>query len=196
VRGCWCIWSTPCCGRRNSDDGERVAANSRCLLLVVFLITKPLGDFHRTRLQLVSARGWIQCFVQSSASSTVSQRLMRPMRWIGKSMRWRCLLFSGVSMILLYVLTARAAVGVVAVEPAESCRGGAGAGVQHRRFLYHKHQLAKLRTRNHRELPHADGRHWPITTGFLPRQAWLWRSPSFAASRGASKRPSEISGWI
>ena len=58
------------------------------------------------------------------------------------------LLFSGVSLLLLYVIRARAA--VAAVESAEARERGAGLGLEYRRLVHHEHELAVVLAANRR----------------------------------------------
>ncbi len=76
-------------------------------------------------------------------------------------MRWTeyaiaMLLFSGVSMILLYLIE-RFQVRLP-WNPQHLAECAAGFGVQHRCIVYHEYELAGLFRRNDHELFHADGR--------------------------------------
>ena len=67
------------------------------------------------------------------------------------------LLFSVVSMMVLYLIQRRA--GIPAVQSAEVRRSESAApGVQHGRLVHHQYQLAGLFGRIHHELLHPDGR--------------------------------------
>ena len=123
-------------------------------LLVVLALTKPLGSF-MTRV--------------FNREKTFLDPVLRPIeklvyRLTGvdetKEMRWTeyagaMLMFSGVTMFVLYLLAARAELS--AAQSAEARRRGAGPGVQHGRVLYDQHQLAGVRAGNHHVVPDADG---------------------------------------
>ena len=66
------------------------------------------------------------------------------------------LLFSGVSMLLLYVIERVAA--WLPWNPQALATSATDLGVQYRRFVHDEYELAVLRARNHHELFHANGR--------------------------------------
>jgi potassium-transporting ATPase potassium-binding subunit len=63
--------------------------------------------------------------------------------------------FSAVSMLVTYAIERLQA---AALEPAGTGRSRPRSGLEHRRQLYHQHQLAVLYARDHHELSHPDGR--------------------------------------
>jgi K+-transporting ATPase ATPase A chain len=76
-----------------------------------------------------------------------------------EEMNWReyafaMLGFSAVSMLLTYAIERLQA---SALEPAGTGRRGPRSGLEHRRQLYHQHQLAVVYARDHHELSHPDG---------------------------------------
>ena len=112
------------------------------LLVVVFAITKPLGIF--------MARVF-------NREKTFLDPVMRPIerlvyRLTGvdeqHEMRWTeyavaMLLFSGVSMVLLYLIERMQQ--WLAAQSAEDLRVCRRPGFQHRGVFHHQHQLAELR---------------------------------------------------
>ncbi len=162
-------------------------------LAVIFAVTKPLGIF--------MARVF-------NRERTFLDPVLRPMERLlyrltlvdeDHDMKWTeyafsMLLFSGVSMLVLYGIRALAA--GAASESTEVRGRRSGSGFQYGGFFHHQHQLAELWWRGHDELSHADG--WPRISQLrcLPQSALRWRLRSFAASRGGKKRRSGISGSI
>ena len=112
-------------------------------LLAVLLVTKPLGGF-MARV-FARERTWLDPVMRPV------ERILYRLTGVDESheMDWKeyalaLLLFSGVSMILLYVLE-RVQQWLAAVESAKAGGSASGAGVQHGGFVHHEHQLAKLR---------------------------------------------------
>ena len=123
-------------------------------LALILAVTKPMGVF-MTRV--------------FNRERTFMDPVLRPIERLlyrltgvdeNHEMRWTeyagaMLLFSVVSMLLLYLIAARAR--IPAAQSAEVCSGCAGPGFQHRSVVHHQHQLAELFRRNHHELPDPDG---------------------------------------
>ena len=114
------------------------------LLLVVFLLTKPLGAF-MSRV-FGRERTWLDPVMRPV------ERILYRLTGVDESheMDWKeyalaLLLFSGVSMILLYVLQRVQQWAWYATESAKAGGSGSGAGLQYRGFLHHEHELAELR---------------------------------------------------
>ena len=84
----------------------------------------------------------------------IEKLIYRVAEWTkDKKMRWTeytvaMLLFSGVSMVLLYLIERMQL--LAALQSAEVGQRAAGSGVQHRRFVHHEYQLAELLAANRR----------------------------------------------
>jgi len=126
------------------------------LLLVVLLITKPLGGFmarvfgrERTWLDPVM-RPW-------NGFSTGLLVWTRVTTWIGRNNALALLLFSGVSMILLYVLQRVQQWAWLPWNPQKLAGVPPALAFNNCGFVYHKYELAELFARVHHELSNADG---------------------------------------
>ena len=111
-------------------------------LLLILAVTKPLGVFmarvfNRERTFLDPVLRPIERLLYRVTGVDENHE----MRWTEYAVSM--LLFSVVSMLLLYLHAAAA--GLSAVQPAEAGRGvAAGTGVQHGGVVHHQHQLAGL----------------------------------------------------
>ena len=124
-------------------------------LLVVLALTKPLGVF-MTRV--------------FNRERTFLDPVLRPLERLiyrvtgvdeDREMDWKeyavsMLLFSGVSMVVLYLL--QRVQGMLPFNPQKLAQGSSRSGLQHRGLVYHQHQLAGLHAGNHHELSDPDGR--------------------------------------
>ena len=125
-------------------------------LLVIFAVTKPLGVFmarvfNRERTFLDPVMRPVERLLYRM--TTVDEN--HEMRWTEYAVSM--LLYSGVTMLVLYVHRTLAATSPV--EPAKVRCFGPRSGIQHCGFVHHQYQLAKLFGRDHHELSHPDG--WP-----------------------------------
>ena len=125
--------------------------------VVLLAVTKPLGVF--------MARVF-------SGEKTFLDPVLRPIerllyRTTGidekHEMDWKeyavsMLLFSGVSMLVLYLIERVQGLKWMPWNPQHFAGVEAASRVQHRRVVHHQHELAELRRRIHHELFHADGR--------------------------------------
>ncbi len=124
-------------------------------LVVIFLITKPLGIF----MTHVFNR-----------EKTFLDPVLRPLEKVlyrvtgvdeNHEMRWTeysisMLLFSGVAMLVLYLF--QRLQQFLPWNPQHFAGVGSRFSFQYRGFVHHQHQLAELRGREHDELSHPDGR--------------------------------------
>ncbi len=124
-------------------------------LAAILAVTVPLGGF-MTRV-FNRERTWLDPVlgpVERLTYRTTGVDDKHEMRWTEYATAM--LLFSVVSMLVLYRDSARAA--MAAVEPAGLWRRSAGPGVQYRCFVHDQHELAGLHGRGDDELSDADGR--------------------------------------
>ncbi len=129
---------------------------SSFFLLAVLAVTAPLGKF-MTRV-FAREKTWLDPVLRpiERLIYRADRRERRRARCDGPSTPCRILMFSVVSMLVLYVMQRAAA--RAAVQPAGIRAGGAGPRLQHGGVVHHQHELAGLRRRDDHELLHADGR--------------------------------------
>ena len=161
------------------------------LLLVVFLTTKPLGGFMARVFD--RERTWLDPVMRPV------ERILYKLTGVDENheMDWKeyalaLLLFSGVSMILLYVLQRVQQWALLPWNPQKL------PGVPPARPLIPQLRLRRIRigritVRDHHELSDRNGgpayHNWVSAT-----RAWRWRSRSSVASRGANEDYRQLLG--
>ena len=123
--------------------------------LAVLLVTKPVGVF---LYRVFEKKGTFLDFALRPIERLIYRATgvdeQKEMGW--KEYGVAMLLFSGVSLVLLYVIETDA--GVAAVESAEVRERGAGPGMEYGSVVHDEHELAIVFRRIDDELPDADGR--------------------------------------
>ncbi len=116
-------------------------------LLVMFAITKPMGLF---MARVFSARedvsGPVAAAIRATAVSLTGVDEKQEMRWTEYAIAM--LLFSGVSMMLLYVI--ERVQHWLPWNPQNLVGSAGGSGVQHGGFVHHEYELAGLFPRSRR----------------------------------------------
>ena len=161
--------------------------------VVVTLLVKPLGGyitkvFNDERHFLSSVLGGLERGIYRLCGVDETQE----QHWMTYAVAM--LFFTGAGFATLYVLQRLQA--VLPFNPAGQSSSRTEPRLQHLGQLHHQHQLAVLRARNHHELSGSDGGSHgaQLSSPLLPELPSPSRSS--AASHGARRRPSAISGSI
>ena len=124
-------------------------------LAVILAITKPMGVF------MARVFNRERTFLDPVLRPV--ERLLYRLTLVDEEheMRWTeyafaMLLFSGVSMLVLYLIERTQQ--ILPLESPEVRGGRRRPCLQHGGLVHHQHQLAELWRRSHHELSHADGR--------------------------------------